>query len=150
MPRGDIHFLHTQKKNTEQSKISLSRNSPATLDAPFVRFAPAALNSLRLPGGGPIFDCDSEGGYQNFTVIPRGGMRFLRALFPKRTPPPPTLMRNSEQSLSQEHPVPWKVLIQPALGKQISPGEDDLNYKLSDGNVCDQNFVIPDTFVVTS
>ena len=30
---GGIHFLHTQKKETEQSKISLLRNSPAALDA---------------------------------------------------------------------------------------------------------------------
>ena len=47
-------------------------------------------------GGVPIFDSDSEGGYQNFMVTPRGGMRFLQALFPKRTTPP---TRNSDQSL---------------------------------------------------
>ena len=43
-------FTHT-KKETEQSKISLSHNSPAALDAPFARLAPAALRSFQHPGG---------------------------------------------------------------------------------------------------
>ena len=65
-PRGSgIHFVrvHT-KKETELSKIFLSRNSPATLDAPFAWFAPAALKNFRHPGGVgvPIFDSDSKGG----------------------------------------------------------------------------------------
>ena len=86
-PRG-VSILYTNtKKDTEQSKISLSRNSPAALDAPLARFASAALKSFQHPGrsGVPIFDSDSERG--------GGGMRFLRALFPKRTTPP--LTRNS-------------------------------------------------------
>ena len=58
-------------------------------------FVYAMLN----PGGVLIFDSDSEGGggtkfYGHF----EGGMRFLRALFPKRTTP--ALTRNSEQSLN--------------------------------------------------
>ena len=85
---GYQFFTHT-KKETEQSKISLSRNFPTGLDAPFARFAPAATKSFRYPGGAPIFDSDSEGGYQYFTETPRGGMRFLWALFPKRTTLPP-------------------------------------------------------------
>ena len=85
--RGVSIFLHTQKE-TEQSKISLSRNSPTALDASFARFAPAALKSFRHPGGYPFLTATPRG-YQNFTLIPRGGMCFLRALFPKRTPPPP-------------------------------------------------------------
>ena len=58
---GDPFFTHT-KKETKQSKISISRISPTALDAPFARFAPAALKSFRHLGGGPIFDSDSEGG----------------------------------------------------------------------------------------
>ena len=49
----------------------------ADLDAPFARFTPAALKT--------IFDSDSEGGgYQNFTVTPRGGMRFFTGTFPRK------------------------------------------------------------------
>ena len=64
--------------------MPLSRNSPAALDAPFVRFAPAALNSFRLPGGGTHFWLRPEGGYQNFTVIPRGGYAFFTDIFPEK------------------------------------------------------------------
>ena len=62
--RGGVVLFFTHiKKETEQSKISLSCNSPATLDAPFTRFAPAARISFRRQGGGvPIFDNDFEGG----------------------------------------------------------------------------------------
>ena len=51
---GYPFFAHT-KKETEHSKISLSHNSPAVLDAPFARFAPAALISFRHPGEGNPF-----------------------------------------------------------------------------------------------
>ena len=63
----------------------------APLDAPLARFPPAVLKSFRHPRRGvPIFDRDSEEGYQNFMETPRGGgMHFLRALFPKSTTPPP-------------------------------------------------------------
>ena len=56
-----------------------------TLDAPFVRLAPAALKSFQHCGGwggglgygwGSIIDRDSE-----------GDMHFLRALFPKSATP---------------------------------------------------------------
>ena len=47
--RGVYPFLHTQKKEAEDSKIPLSRNSPAARDALFMQFAPAALKSFRYP-----------------------------------------------------------------------------------------------------
>ena len=47
-------------------KISLSCNSPAALDAPFARFAPAALINFRHTGGGDIFGNDIEGGGTKF------------------------------------------------------------------------------------
>ena len=69
----DSIFTHT-KKETEQSKISLSRNSPTALDAPFKRFAPATLIiiyiSFRHPGGGDTF----------LTASSRGGTNILRWL----------------------------------------------------------------------
>ena len=45
--KGGIHFLRTQKKETEYGKMLLSRNSPATPDALFARFAPAVLKSFQ-------------------------------------------------------------------------------------------------------
>ena len=76
--RGGYPFFTHTKKETEQSKISLLRNSLAALDVPFARFAPAALISFRHPGGGePIFDSDFEGGYQNFTLTPRNSEQSL-------------------------------------------------------------------------
>ena len=85
---GYPFFTHT-KKEKEQSKISLSRNSPATLDAPFVRFAPAALKIFRLLGGGPFLTETPRGRVPKFFGdSEEGGMRFLWALFPKRTTPP--------------------------------------------------------------
>ena len=87
--KGDYQFFTHTKKETEQSKISLSCNSPAALDAPFARFAPAALKYFWHPGGGaPIFDSDSEGGYQNLTEI-RGGYAFFKGTFPEKDHPPP-------------------------------------------------------------
>ena len=65
-PRGGGYpFFRHIKKETEQSKISLSCNFPAALDAPFAQFAPAALISFQRPGGVPIFDSDFEGGVPN-------------------------------------------------------------------------------------
>ena len=55
------------------------------------------------PRGVPIFDSNSEGGYQNFTGLRGGGRHFLRALFLKRTTP---LTRNSEQSLTD---IVWNI-----------------------------------------
>ena len=73
-PRGGgIHFLTHTKKETGQSEISLSCNSPAALDAPFVRFTPAQLKVYRHPGGAgvPSFDRDPDGGgeYQKYTFF---------------------------------------------------------------------------------
>ena len=86
--RGDIHFLHT-KKNTEQGKMSLSRDSPDN----FARFTPAALKSW----GVPILDGEPKGGIPEFYGDSEGGMHFLWA-FSQKVPPTPT--RNSYKSLS--------------------------------------------------
>ena len=42
-----------------------------------------------LLGGVPVSDEVSEGGYQNFTVTPRGGYAFFTGTFPKKDHPPP-------------------------------------------------------------
>ena len=90
---GDPFFTHT-KKETEQRKISLLRNSPAALDAPFARFAPVALKSFRHPGEGvPIFDGDSK-----LYGDSEGGLRVFYWHFSQKGPPPP-FTRNSDQSL---------------------------------------------------
>ena len=92
---GYPFFIHT-KKETEQSKISLSRNSPVALDAPFARFAPAALKSFRHPGGGyPFLTETPREGVPKFYEDSEGGDAFFMGTFPESTPPP----RNSEQSL---------------------------------------------------
>ena len=52
---------HTKKRNRTKQNI-LFAQFPAALDAPFARFAPAALRSFRHPGGIPIFDSDSDVG----------------------------------------------------------------------------------------
>ena len=62
---------------------------PATLDAPFARFAFADPISFRHSGGVPIFDSNFDGGVPKFYGDSEGGgMRFLGALFLKRTTPP--------------------------------------------------------------
>ena len=67
---GGIHFLHTQKKkqNKSKNKITLSRNSPAAVDAPFARFAPAGCCPEKLPApwGVPIFDTTPRVGVPKF------------------------------------------------------------------------------------
>ena len=95
---GYPFFTHT-KKETEQSKISLLCIFPTALDAPFARFAPAALKSFRHPGGGvPIFDSDSEGGGTKIVRRLRGGgVCVFYGHFSRKGPSP--LTRNSEQSL---------------------------------------------------
>ena len=81
--QAGVSIFYTHKK------IPLSRYSPAALDAPFARFAPAALKSFRHPGGGvPIFDSDSEGGYQNFAETPMG-VRIFYGHFSRKVPPSP-------------------------------------------------------------
>ena len=78
--------------------MPLLRNSPAALNAPFARFAPAALKSFWHPGGGvPIFDSDSEGGVPKFYDESEEGYVFFTGTFPVKDHPP--LTRNSEQSL---------------------------------------------------
>ena len=69
---GFQFFICTKKQN--MAKCSFRAIHPAD----FVRFAPAALKIFLHPGGYPFL-----------TESPRGGMRFLRALFPKKGPPPP-------------------------------------------------------------
>ena len=49
--RGGYPFFITQKE-TEHGKIPLLLNFLTALDAPFVRFAPAALKSFRHSKGG--------------------------------------------------------------------------------------------------
>ena len=70
---------------------------PAALDAPFARFAPAALKSFWHPGGVPIFDRDSRGRGTKILRRLRGGVCIFYRHFSRRGPSPPT--RNSEQSL---------------------------------------------------
>ena len=74
--------------------MSLSHDSPCRIRA----IHPCCPEKLLTPWWGILIsDSDSVGGYQNLKETPKGwGMRFLRALFPKKTTPP---TRNSERSL---------------------------------------------------
>ena len=92
------NFYTPKKKETEPRKLSLSRNSPAALDAPLARFAPAALKIFRHPGGVPIFDSDSEGGYQNFYGDSEGGYAFFTGTFPEKDHLPSQEILNSPLS----------------------------------------------------
>ena len=77
--------------------MPLSANSPATLDAPFERFAHAALKSFQHPVWGYPFLTQSltGGGTQILRRLRGGGTHFLRALFLKSTTPPYQEILNS-------------------------------------------------------
>ena len=80
--RGGVSIFYTHKKRNRTKQISLSHNSPAALDAPYARFAPAALKSSRHPGGGyPFLTATPRGGYQNLTETPRGGVCVFKGHF---------------------------------------------------------------------
>ena len=82
---GGIHFLHTQKKKQNTAKYPF-RAIPATLDAPLVRFAPAALKSFRHPEGGYPFWQRLQGGLYGDS---EGGCAFFMGTFPEKDHPPP-------------------------------------------------------------
>ena len=95
-----IRETYTHKKIKQNTAKCPFHTIPATLHAPFARFAPATLKSFRHSGGGDPFLTETlrGGEYQNFTRTPRGVWVFY-GHFSRKVPPPP-LTRNSEQSLS--------------------------------------------------
>ena len=67
--------------------MPLLRIPPAALDAPFVRFAPAALKGFRHPRGRgyPFFYRDSEGwGLPKFYGDSEGRFAFFMGTFPEK------------------------------------------------------------------
>ena len=81
-----IFFSHT-KEETEQ--ISLYRNFPCAPVAPFTGFPLLPRKAFGTLAGVSIFDSNSEGGYQNFTVTLRGGYAFFMGTFPEKDHPTP-------------------------------------------------------------
>ena len=70
------------------AKFPFRAINPATLDAPFAQFAPAALISFRHPGGYPFLsDRDSEGVLKSYGDS-EGGYAFFTGTFPKKYHPP--------------------------------------------------------------
>ena len=92
---GGVSIFYTHKKRNRSKQNIPFAQFPAALDAPFVWFAPAALISFGHPGGGgvPIFDSDSDGGYQILRWL-RGGVCIFSMHLSWKGPP----MRNSELS----------------------------------------------------
>ena len=78
--RDSIFYTQKKRNRTKQN-------------IPFAQFPsrPSCPEELSAPWGEgvPIFDSDSQGGYQNFTVTPRGGVCVFYRHFPRKGPPSP-------------------------------------------------------------
>ena len=91
-----IFYKHEKQKKRIWQNAPFAQ-FPAALNAPFVRFTPAALKSFRHPGGGIHFWQRIWGRELKSYEGSKGGVSIFYGHFSQKLPPPPT--RNSEQSL---------------------------------------------------